>query len=334
MSFPYGKLNPAILESIVFQYLGARRSDVVLGPSRGEDAAVLKVGDELIVASCDPISGSVRKVGWLAVNVSANDVATRGVKPRWFFSCILLPKNSRAEVLEEICKQMDLAAKRLEIAIVGGHSEVSPGLSHPIVIGFCAGKVEGTYVHSGGAKPRGKIILTKGAGIEGTGILATDKEELIAEFLGKDVAERGKKYLERVSVVTEAMKAFNFGGVQAMHDPTEGGVIGGLCELADAANLGFKVNEEKIPIGEETAAICELFKIDPLRLISSGSLLIVVDREKAEGVVYELKILGIKASLIGEMLEDPSERYLLTKEGKKKEISMPEADELWKIVER
>ncbi len=335
MSFPYGKLHPKFLEKIIFKYLGFKRSDVILGPSKGEDAALIKVGEELIAASCDPISGSIKNVGWLAVNVSANDVATRGVKPSWFLSCILLPKNFKLNVLKTICEQMDLASKKLEIAIVGGHTEVSLGLNHPIVVGFCAGKVEeGKYVTCSRAKPRGKIILTKGAGIEGTAILAIEKEKEITKFLGKETVEKAKAYINLVSVVKDALTAFNSGGVQAMHDPTEGGVLGGLCELIEAANLGVKIYEDKILINEETIAICNLLKIDPLKLISSGSLLIVADSNKAENIIAKLKNAGIKASIIGETLPNPKERYIIAKNGKIKKIFMPETDELWKALRR
>lgn len=335
MSFPYGKLHPKFLEKIVFKHLGFKRSDVILGPSKGEDAALIRIGEELIAASCDPISGSIKNVGWLAVNVSANDVATRGVKPSWFLSCILLPKNSKLNVLKMICKQMDLASKKLEIAIIGGHTEVSLGLNHPIVVGFCAGRVkEGKYVTCSKAKPGGKIILTKGAGIEGTAILAIEREKELIKFLGRKIVEKAKNYINLVSVVKEALTAFDFGGVQAMHDPTEGGVLGGLCELADAANLGIKVYENKILVGKETRAICDLFKIDPLKLISSGSLIIVANPEEAEDIVAKLENSGVKASIIGEMLNDPEERYMMTKEGVKKKISIPETDELWKGLER
>jgi hydrogenase maturation factor len=335
LSFPYGKLHPKFLEKIVFKHLGFKRSDVILGPSKGEDAALIRIGEELIAASCDPISGSIKNVGWLAVNVSANDVATRGVKPSWFLSCILLPKNSKLNVLKMICKQMDLASKKLEIAIIGGHTEVSLGLNHPIVVGFCAGRVkEGKYVTCSKAKPGGKIILTKGAGIEGTAILAIEREKELIKFLGRKIVEKAKNYINLVSVVKEALTAFDFGGVQAMHDPTEGGVLGGLCELADAANLGIKVYENKILVGKETRAICDLFKIDPLKLISSGSLIIVANPEEAEDIVAKLENSGVKASIIGEMLNDPEERYMMTKEGVKKKISIPETDELWKGLER
>jgi hydrogenase maturation factor len=335
LSFPYGKLHPFFLEKIVFKHLGFKRSDVILGPSKGEDAALIKVGEELLAASCDPISGSIKSIGWLAVNASANDVATRGVKPKWFLSCILLPKNSKIDALKTICKQMDLASKKLEIAIIGGHSEVSPGLTHPIVIGFCAGKVEkGRYITCSKAKPGGKIILTKGAGIEGTAILAIEREKELSKFLGEKTVKKAKKYIELVSVVTDALAAFNFGGVQAMHDPTEGGVLGGLCELAEAAKLGIKVYEEEIFISEETSAICDLFKINPLQLISSGSLLIIADPEKTEGIICKLKEDGIKASIIGETLLNPKEKYMITKNGEVKKIFIPETDELWKALRR
>ena len=153
MGFLPGKVPTEVLEKIVFKNLGAKRGDVVLSSSIGEDAAIVKAGNQVLAISSDPITGAEEWLGWLAVHVSANDVATRGVQPRWFNSIILLPKNSTTETIEKICTQMDKAANQLDIAIVGGHCEVTPGIDHPIVTGCAIGVAEnGKYVTCGGAK--------------------------------------------------------------------------------------------------------------------------------------------------------------------------------------
>ncbi len=333
MSLLLGKVPNKVLQEIVFRNLGAKRDDVVLNPSIGEDAAIVKAGNELVAVSSDPITGAEEWLGWLAVHVSANDVATRGVQPRWFNSIILLPKNSTNELVEKICTQMNKAANQLNIAIIGGHCEVTPGIEHPIVTGCAIGIVEeGKYVTCGGARIGDQIILTKGTGIEGTAILASDRRTELLKDFDENFLNQAENFFEQISVVKDALTAFKMGGISAMHDPTEGGVAGGLHELADAANIGFKVYEEKILVPEETHKICAHFNLDPLQLISSGSLLIVAKEEKTDKIINSLSKNNVKSSIIGEVTKPALGRNLLTKTGEKTELVKPVSDHLWKAL--
>ena len=335
MRLPAGKVPPEVLEEIVFKRLGVESGDVLLGPSKGEDGAVVRVGGEVLVSSMDPITGAVERLGWLAVNINANDVATFGIKPRFFSSCILLPSGAESGVLREICNQIDSAAKKLGVAVIGGHSEVTPGLKHPIVVGYAFGVAEeGRYVTSGGAEAGDVIILTKGAGIEGTAILASERRERLSRELGEEVVKAAESFYERISVVEDALTAFKAGGVTAMHDPTEGGVAGGIHEIADASGLGFEVFEEKIPVAPETSMICSYFNVDPLQLIGSGALLISVKPEYAGKVLEALESRGIRASKIGRFLPDPEKRILVRGDGRVAELVRPVSDHLWKALER
>ena len=335
MSFLPGKVPTEVLEEIVFKNLGAKRDDVVLSPSIGEDAAIVKAGNEILAISSDPITGAEEWLGWLAVHVSANDIATRGVQPRWFNSIILLPKNSTTELIEKICSQMNNAAHLLDIAIIGGHCEITPGIEHPIVTGCAVGVAEdGKYVTSIGARIGDRIILTKGTGIEGTVILASDRKTQLLKTFDKSLVENAENFFTKISVVKDALTAFKTGGVTAMHDPTEGGVAGGLHELADAANTGFNIHKQKILIPEETQKICTHFNIDPLQLISSGSLLVIAEDEKAETIIHNLTKAGIEASIIGEVTNPEQGRNLITETGKKTELVRPDSDHLWKALEK
>ncbi|MFH0848858.1 MAG: AIR synthase family protein [archaeon] len=335
MGFPLGKIPPKPLVEIVYKYMGAKRSDVVLGPSHGEDAAIVRAGGQLFVLKCDPISGAVSRIGSLSVHVSANDIATRGVRPAWFLSCIMLPRGSREKVLRTICRQMGEAAEKIGVAIVGGHSEVTPGLDHPLIIGVAAGTVgRRGYVTCSGAKPGSKIILTKGAGIEGTAILASDRAKPLARVFGRELIKRSIRFFDRISVVEDAMIAFHRGSVLAMHDPTEGGVAGGLNELANASRTGFRVFEKAIEVAPETERICKFFRIDPLKLIGSGSLLVIATDNGAEGIVTQLGRRGISAAIIGDVLQNNTKRILVKKDGKEKKLPLPRADDLWTALER
>ena len=335
MGFLPGKVPTEVLEKIVFKNLGAKRDDVVLSPSLGEDAAIVQAGNTVLAVSSDPITGAEKWLGWLAVHVSANDVATRGVQPRWFNSIILLPKNSTTDLIEKICSQMDKAARQLGVAIIGGHCEVTPGIDHPIVTGCAIGVAEnGKYVSSSGAKIGDQIILTKGTGIEGTAILASDRRTELLKAFDEGFVNKAEDFFKKISVVKDAITAFKTGGVSAMHDPTEGGVAGGLHELADAASVGLQVYEKQIHVPEETRKICAHFGVDPLQLISSGSLLIVAKETKTDKILGSLSSNGVQASVIGEVMEKSSGRTLITEAGKRIGLVRPASDHLWAALEK
>jgi hydrogenase expression/formation protein HypE len=333
MGFLAGKVPTEVLEKIVFKNLGAKREDVVLSPSLGEDAAIVKAGNAVLAVSSDPITGAEKWLGWLAVHVSANDVATRGVAPCWFNSIIMLPQTATKKTIENICTQMDKAAKQLNISIIGGHCEVTPGIDHPIVTGCVIGIAENeNYVSSGGAKIGDKIILTKGTGIEGTAILASDRKQELLKVFDEKFLESAENFFEKISVVNDALTAFKTGGVSAMHDPTEGGIAGGLHELADAADVGFNVYEQSILVPKQTRKICDHFGVDPLQLISSGALLIIANQDNADQIVKNLAEKGIQASIIGEVTKAKHGRNLITETGEKTELVRPTNDHLWKAL--
>lgn len=334
MRLPLGKVPPHLLDTTIFKNLGSKRNDIIFGPSRGEDAAIVKFGTNMLALHCDPISGAYNKIGWIAMNIATNDIATRGVKPRWAVSCILLPEVSDLKLLESISRDMHLAAKELDIGIVGGHSEVTLGLSHPVVIVFPIGVAKrGRYITSSGARPGNKIILTKNVGLEGTAILGYDKAELLTKQFGGRFVKRCQSYFRKLSIMKEALIAFDLGGVQAMHDPTEGGLAGGLNELADAAKTGFRIYEDKVLVAPETETLCDFFQIDPLRFISSGSLIIVVEPQSYQRILQKLNDSGIPSSVIGEIVAG-SNRTIVKKSGKEQTLPMPLSDDLWKVLIR
>jgi hydrogenase expression/formation protein HypE len=335
MKLPPGKIPVDILEEVVFKNLGAFRKEVTVGPSAGIDGAVLDIGDKSLVVSMDPITGAVERIGWLSINVNANDVATFGVEPAFLFSCIMLPENAERKLVEAISTQMNAAANDLGIAIVGGHCETTPGLANPIVVGCTMGITEkGRYVTAREAKPKDTLILTKSAGIEGTAILATDREKKLQKTLSVAVLEKAKNFWSQISVVKDALIACKTGGVQAMHDPTEGGVAGGIHEMADASNTGVKVIEKAIPVQQETAQICSHFQIDPLQLIGSGALLISAEPKRASHIIKNLKRERIQASIIGEFTENAEQRVLMQKDGNEKALPRPLSDHLWTALKR
>jgi hydrogenase maturation factor len=247
----------------------------------------------------------------------------------------MLPEGADKTMVEAISVQMNIAAKELGMAIVGGHCESTPKLTNPIVVGCAMGITEkGQYVTAAGAKPGDKLILTKSAGIEGTAILASDREKELKKTLGATMLQNAKNFYSQISVVKDALTACRIGGVHAMHDPTEGGVAGGIHEMADAAGLGAKVLQEKIAVQPETAQICSFFKIDPLQLISSGALLVAANPEMAAEIIESLKQKQVQAAVIGEFLPDAGQRLLMLKSGKVEALPRPKSDHLWAALSR
>ena len=274
-SMSVGKLDPDLLKQLLFKCLGAPSDRVIVGPKIGEDAAVIDFAGKILAVHSDPITGAIENIGWLAVNVCANDIATRGVRPLWMLIVMLLPQNIKTVQLSQIANQIDEAAKELGITVVGGHSEITLGITRPILVATTLGEAEkAKFVSSSEAKIGDQIIVTKGAAIEGTAILSTEFDKYLQTRVGVNVVKRAQKFIKMISIVRDALTAMAVGGVHAMHDATEGGIAGGLQEIAWASKVGITAHEEKIPIYEETRKICQVLNIDPLKTISSGTLII------------------------------------------------------------
>jgi hydrogenase expression/formation protein HypE len=247
----------------------------------------------------------------------------------------MLPEGADKSMVEAISSQMNAAAAELGMAIVGGHAESTPNLTHPIVVGCALGYTpKGKYLTSAGAKAGDKLILTKTAGTEGTAILASDRENELKGILTATELQSAKDFYRRISVVKDALTAVATGGVHAMHDPTEGGVAGGVHEMADAADLGVHVWQEKIAVAEETEKICCYFQIDPILLMGSGALLIAAEPDKAEEIIRSLQEKNIHAAVIGNFLDEKSKRLITMRNGKTEVLSRPASDHLWQALRR
>ncbi len=334
-SLSVGKLEPDVLKRLVFSCLGAANSRVILGPSIGEDASVIDFKDRVLVVHSDPITGAVENIGWLAVNIVANDIATRGVKPLWMLIVLLLPNDIDSAELKLITQQIDKAAKELGVAIVGGHSEVTPGIKRPIIVATAMGETEkGKLVRSSGAKVGDHVIVTKGAAIEGTAILSSELAESLQGKIDSRIVKNAQKFIRKISVVKDALTAVKAGGVHAMHDATEGGVAAGLQEIAWASDVGIVAYEEKIPVYEETRLVCQALEIDPLKTIGSGALIVSAHPEKATEIVAALREKGIRASVVGEIVDKSRGSYVLRRNGTKLDLTEPVKEELWRALRK
>lgn len=333
MRLPPGKIPKKILEESILKNLGIKRPEIVVGPSVGLDGAVIDLDSRSWIFSIDPITGAKEHIGFLAVNINANDIATFGVRPSFFLSCIMLPEHSKSEIIQDISTQTSEAANALGVAVVGGHSEVTLGLSNPIIVGCMIGVTEkDKYVTAAGAKPGDKLIMTKAVGLEGTAILALERRKDLEGSVSSRILVSAGEFFEEISIVDEAVKSFETGGVNAMHDPTEGGLAGGIHEIADASRLGVEVYEKKIPVRTETKEICRFFQIDPMQLIASGSLLMAAKPNCERKILSSLRTAGISAETIGEFKSDINVRQIRLKNGRITDLIRPDSDHLWKAL--
>jgi hydrogenase maturation factor len=303
---PAGKL-PADLLARLLRGIPARDPRVLVGPAVGEDAAVLEMGDRSLVLTVDPITFATDEIGYYAVTVNANDVAVRGAEPRWFAVTLLLPeRRADAGMAEALFAQVVAACEQVGVALVGGHTEITAGLTRPIAVGAMVGEAPADRViRTAGAKVGDAVILTKGIAIEGTALLAREfSPRLRARGYGEDFLTRARGYLREpgISVVRDARVAVGAAPVTAMHDPTEGGLATGLSELATAAGVGLRIEEAAIRVLPETATLCGEFGMDPLGTIASGALLVTCPEGAAADLVRALQGAGIQAGRIGEVL--------------------------------
>ena len=330
-----GKIPYQTLIDTVFKHLGVKSDRLIVGPAIGEDAAIIAIGKKAIVVTTDPVTGALENMGWISVHVNANDVATRGVRPQWYLCSILLPEKCRKNMLENIMRQIDRAAKELRVTVVRGHTEITPGLTRPLVIGFMIGETEkGRYVTSHGADPGDVIVLTKEAGLEGTAILATDLAHVLRKGIDEKVLIAARRFVRRISVVKDSQVAMSTGGVKAMHDVTEGGIVSGVWELAEASKCGCVIDGSKIPLAPETETICRYLKIDPLKVMSSGALLMAVRPNKANAILSNLNKAGVRATSIGKMVSLRKGRVIVQKNGKVMRLTPPRRDHLYIALEK
>ena len=336
--FPIGKLKHNFLHKMIKGYISdleVHDKRIIVGSKIGEDAAVIDMDDKYLVAKTDPITFATDEIGYYVVNVNVNDVVCTGAKPKWFQSTILLPESITEQLIENIFKKIHDTCMSMGITVIGGHTEVTSGLKRPIVIGSLLGEVEkNEFVSPDGAEPGDALVLTKGVFIEGTSIIAREKEkELIEKGLAPDFIEKCKKYLydPGISVYKEALLANQNFRIKKFHDPTEGGLATGIVEMAIASNVGVLIDLEKIEILPEPNKLSKIFNLNPLGTISSGSLLIAIDDAYSIDLIELLQKNNIKAEKIGYFTL--KERGILVKEsdGVIKTLNYSETDEITKI---
>ncbi len=301
-----GKLPGPLLHDLISE-LPVRAADkrLIVGPGLGEDAAHILMGESTILAKTDPITFATERIGWYAVNVNANDIAVAGGIPKWFLATVMMPPGTTEADVRGIFDQLGEAAAEIDVQLAGGHTEITPAVTQPVVCGFMLGEAPTSRtVSASGAQPGDAVILTKGIAIEGTSILANEcREALIRSNVSASDIDNAAEFLTDpgISVLKDAKTAVDAGGVTAMHDPTEGGLATALHELAFASKVNISIEGQAVNVLPLCQVICDALGIDPWGLISSGALLATVSPNQANGVLAALEDAGLQATVIGKV---------------------------------
>lgn len=303
---PPGKLPAWLLNKILPRT--AADPHVLVGPGLGRDAAAIAVGDRVVVAKNDPITFASEGAAWHLVEVNANDVACMGATPRWLLVTALLPHGiTPAGILNQFAELRE-ACRCRAVDLVGGHTEIVPGLERPILVGMMLGEMApGDLIEPGKARPGDALLMTKGLAIEGTALLARERRDRLVPLIGEHAVRAAADLMHDpgISVVREAELARQAGGVTALHDPTEGGFATAVRELAAASGAGAAIDADALPIFPETRLVADALGLDPLGLLASGALLIAAAPEAVPAIRRNLEAAGIPVSRVGTLTGDP-----------------------------
>lgn len=331
-----GKLDTDSFNRLIFPYLGSTDPKVLVGPKHGVDAAVIALDDapagrrRIMVVAEDPTFGLPSLMpyfGWSIAHICASDVAVLGIKPQYLTICVLLPPETTEETLELFWRQLHEECRNLDIAIVGGHTGVAPGIAYPLnggctVWGF---GTEEELTPASAARPGDRLVITKGPAVEATAILALQAGESLEKSLGTEIVSRAKRMFYDMTVVPDALVCRKY--ARAMHDATEGGLLGGIYEMAEASGIGVAVYEKAIVLSEPVRQVCGIFNIDPLIAISEGTLVAAVPPER----IADLKRAALVARLplfeIGEFTERA--RVFVRENGTEEPLLPVKEDPFW-----
>lgn len=321
-----GKVANSLLAELISDI--EKRPEVLVGSKIGRDTSILDLEDNLLVVSTDPITGASKNIGSLAINVAVNDLATEGAEPVAALLTVLLPPKTSEEELKNLMADAKEAASKINLTIIGGHTEVTDAVNRPVISTTVLGKIQGPYEEKE-IEVNDLLIVTKSLGLEGSAILAAERPDQVKKFLTADEYEEALAYKDSTSVVKEGKILKSF-GAKYMHDVTEGGILGAAWEAAKANDTGLVVFDDSLPVSEITEKIAQAFAIDYRRLISSGSMLAIISQKDFIKALPDLEAEKIKATIIGRVTD--YEGVFLRENGKVLPLGEPKADELYRAL--
>lgn len=321
-----GKLDNDQLNGLILSKFRHMRSEVVCSPRVGVDCAAVDLGGRLAVLSTDPITSADSNLGQLTVHVSCNDAAAAGAEPIGLLVTLLVPPSATEEDIARVADELSLAAEQAGVEIIGGHTEVTDSVTRMVTCATVLAKAGSRGVLDARNMRAGNdLVLTKSAGLEGTAILASDHADMLSGIPEEEL-RAARAFFGAVSVVKEGLYAAEHGAT-TMHDVTEGGVLGAAWEMAEAAGCCVEIDRAAVPVHPATEHICAALGLDPLRLLSSGAMLIAC--EDGASLVRGLRAEGIPAAVIGTVKEGRGAFF-----ADSAPIDPPGADELYRLPQQ
>ncbi len=328
-----GKLDNDILEKIVFGNIKYRSGDVIKRAGLGEDCAVMDFGEYDCIVSTDPITATPNEIGKLAVYISCNDIASNGIEPFALTMSVLLPEGTCEKEVELIMKQAGEAAMDLEVEIVGGHTEITTAVVRPVIVSTVFGKSLRGESQTCDLMSEGDLIcVTKDLALEGTAIIVGDHEDIMREVLSEDEIKQAKTFMDSISVVKDGVLAGSI-GTHGMHDVTEGGILGAVWEMCMNSKLGARIYESRIPLTDITKKVMKYLDVDPLKMISSGSMVMAISKDKEEDMKVAFKDVGINFNVIGEIVNEGEGITLESADGISP-VLPPQSDEIYRALSK
>ncbi|HSV31163.1 MAG TPA: AIR synthase family protein [Atribacteraceae bacterium] len=328
MPATFGKLRPQELQRLI-DYRGAPREELIVGSHLGRDCGVLDFDGFLVSATCDPITGVTNRAGALAVHLVANDLAASGAEPVAILVSLIFPPPGNVAAIEQTMREIDKTAKTLAITVAGGHTEISDIVNRPLIQCTGLGRLmKSRYPDVTKLQPADEIVMTKTAGIEGTALLAENRARELSRSMRPEEIARARELFEHLSVLPEGRIAAEH-DIHCLHDATEGGVVGAVWEVCAGQKLGFTLREDAVPIHPLTGRIGRAFDLDPLKLLSSGTLLIFTPA--SQPLIQDLHQAGIPAARIGTVESDPACCTIRRRNGTIEPVTTCPLDEFWRI---
>lgn len=333
-----GKIQDAFFKHTIYPFCGAGRAEVSAGPQYGVDVAIVNLPNGMDMAlTSDPLSLipgiGLRESAWLSVHLMANDMATTGVAPMYAQLVLTLPEQTTGGQFEEYWKYIHTFCKDIQVAITGGHTGKAEGQQSTMAGGgtMIAIAPSNTFLLSRNAQPGDVIIITEEAALIATSILALSFPQTVKNKCGVENYQAACELFYKTSALPAGLTAVDSGNdkqVTAMHDVTEGGVLGAIYELATAAGCGALIEANLLPVGDVQKTICHHFHIDPLFSIGAGSMIITTRPDRYQLVLQRLQAQGIKATVAG-VITEKEKGIIIRQDDKQTTLQHPGADPYW-----
>ncbi len=335
-----GKISDEDFKSQIFPYCGAARAEVRVGPSFGTDISIIDLpnGYEMALTS-DPLSYipnlGLEESAWLSVHLMANDMATTGIAPQYAQFVLNLPSYVSAHDFEVYWQYIHSFCQQIGVAITGGHTSRFQGLDSTIAGGgtMISTAPKGQMLCSQWAQPGQDIVVTKQAALVATSILARSFPNTVKNLSGNEVYQEACALFYQTSSLSEALIAAHFNhhtpkSITAMHDVTEGGILGAIYEMAVASGCGALVEAERLPLGNIPQSVCGVFNIDPAYSVGAGSMIMAVAPNSTAALLKTLEENHIAATCVGRFTAPSEGVHLLSAQGSQN-IIPPDTDPYW-----